>query len=458
MMQMLGSDPAAAVETFFTTAVSLRENDGVILALSGGADSMTLLDTLNALRRTHPFSLLAAHVNHGLRGAEADRDEAFVRNQCALRNVQLEVLHAHVAEEALPEESVEAAGRRIRYGFFRRLQQQYGYAYIVTAHTADDNLETVLLHLTRGSALHGLCGIPPQNGCILRPLLTCSRADIEAYCAAHAVDFVTDSTNADTQFSRNRVRLQAVPALRMVNPQITAAVTRLTARLREDDALLCELTEALLQKSRCEANVYAVETLMAAPPALLHRALKCVADAAGGDCEERHILQIEKILHTGGSVQIPGKVTVTVAAARLTARKALQKSVSFDKMPLEVGQTYEIAGKTYTALCVSRDFFEEKQKIYKNVLKFSLDYDKIITNLFIRQRLPGDAFHPVGGVGKTLKKYFNENAVPAEKRQEIPIVCDEAGIVLVTGFSCDNRVKLDENTKRVLLFYQTDMY
>ena len=246
---------------------------GVVVAVSGGADSMTLLHALAALREEKALSLLAAHVHHGLRGEQADADEAFVREQCEAMDVPLAVLHADVAREALRGEGIEAAGRRIRYDFFRRLAQQKGYSFIATAHTADDNLETVLLHLTRGSSLHGLCGIPPIDGMLIRPLLSCTRAQIEAYCAAHHLSYVTDATNADVSYSRNRVRALVVPQLRSINPGVVAACDRLTAGLREEDAFLDGLAGEWQARARLSADRYAVHTLLAAPPVLLRRAL-----------------------------------------------------------------------------------------------------------------------------------------------------------------------------------------
>lgn len=432
---------------------------GIVVAVSGGADSMTLLHALAALREEKALSLLAAHVHHGLRGEQADADEAFVREQCEAMNIPLEVLHTDVAGKALRGEGIEAAGRRIRYDYFRCLAQQNGCSFIATAHTADDNLETVLLHLTRGSSLHGLCGIPPIDGMLIRPLLSCTRAQIEAYCAAHRLSYVTDATNADVSYSRNRVRALVVPQLRSINPGVVAACDRLTAGLREEDAFLDELAGEWQARARLSADRYAVHTLLAAPPVLLRRALCRILRDGGADAEMRHIHLLETALRDGGSVDIAGgvRVAVTGDTLRVCRLSACQKTVYFE-MPLCVGSTYEIAGETYSASLVTRENFEETRKIHKNVLNYALDYDKISSDLMIRQRKAGDAFHPVNGVGKTLKKYFNENRVDVWQRERIPLLCDCDGVVLITGYSCDERVKIDAATKRVLLFYRAESY
>lgn len=432
---------------------------GIVVAVSGGADSMTLLHALVALREEMRLSLVAAHVHHGLRGKQADADETFVHAQCEALCVPLAVLHADVAKEARRGEGIEAAGRRIRYDYFRRLAQEYAYPFIATAHTADDNLETVLLHLTRGSSLHGLCGIPPIDGIRIRPLLSCTRAQIEAYCAEKHIPYVTDATNADITYSRNRVRTLVVPQLRAINPQVTAACDRLTIGLREEDAFLEDLAAEWQKRARVATDRFAVSVLRDAPPVLQRRALCRILRDCGADAEACHIALLEAALKDGGSVDLPGDVRAAVVGETLRVYRlsACQKTAYFE-MPLCVGSTYEIAGETYSATCVSRENFEETRKIHKNVLKFALDYDKICSDILIRQRKAGDAFHPVNGVGKTLKKYFNENRVDVWERGRIPLLCDRDGVVLVTGYSCDERVKMTADTKRVLLFYRADNY
>jgi len=422
-------------------------NSGVLIALSGGADSMALLYALVALRETLSLKLVAAHVHHGLRGAEADRDAAFVREQCEKLHIPCETLFANVLEQRQTGEGVEQAGRRIRYAFFERLREQYNLDYIATAHHADDNLETVLLHLTRGSGLHGLCGIPQTSGCIIRPLLSVSRTEIEAYCAENEIPFVVDSTNIDTAYSRNRMRCEVVPQLKAVNPQVVEAVTRMTANLREEDAFLEDLTTRALQDA-VDGDGYLRVKLLDTPLPLLKRALKRIAELAGGDPEEKHILLLAEALQNGGAVQIPGEVRILVSKTHLIV-DAPQKLTPYLEQPFKVGDTVEIGNTTYTAVCLSVEEFKEKQNVHKNVLKFVCDYDKIVGSMYIRGRKAGDRFHPVGGVGKSLKKFFNENAVPLTDRGSVPVVCDQEGIILLVGYSCDDRVRLDETTKRV---------
>ena len=193
----------------------LSPGAAVIAAVSGGADSMAMLLFLMKISERYSLSLTVAHVNHGLRGEEARRDEEYVRSFCEKNSLRFEVLHADVAALAKQSgETCEECGRRVRYEFFESIDKN---AKIATAHTASDNAETMLFNLARGSSLKGLCGIPPVRGNIIRPLIFCTREDIEAFCRENSLDFVTDSTNLTLDYSRNKIRHIAVPALKEIN-------------------------------------------------------------------------------------------------------------------------------------------------------------------------------------------------------------------------------------------------
>ena len=188
----------------------------VVAGFSGGADSMALVHFLWQAG----IPLLAAHVNHGLRGKASDADEECVRRFCAERQIPLRVLHADAAKAAAERrEGIEAAGRRIRYGFFESLCGPGDK--IATAHTLSDQAETVLLHLVRGSGTKGLCGIPPMRGRVIRPLIGLTREQIEEYCTRYALPFVTDASNFSREYARNRVRLDIIPALKEMNPSLS---------------------------------------------------------------------------------------------------------------------------------------------------------------------------------------------------------------------------------------------
>ena len=204
----------------------LRENGLIdpgatlVCAVSGGKDSVCLLHVMLSLQKELSITVEAAHLNHQLRGAESDRDEAFVRNLCDSLGVRLTVSRADVLSRCKQTgESVEEAARVLRYQFFESLGKP-----VATAHTQDDNLETVLLNLVRGTALRGLCGIPPKRGKIIRPMLCVSRAEVETYLEQHALSHVEDSTNASSLPLRNRLRHEVVPLLMRENPKLSSTV------------------------------------------------------------------------------------------------------------------------------------------------------------------------------------------------------------------------------------------
>lgn len=431
----------------------LSAGDGVLVALSGGADSMALLYVMLRLAVEQGWRVAAAHVHHGLRGKAADGDEAFVRRQCAALSVPLFVCHADVRQAAAETgEGLEEAGRRIRYAYFTQICRENGYRRTATAHTASDNVETLLLHLARGCGTGGLCGIRPVFGERIRPLLDCSREEIEAYCRGRHIPYITDATNADPAFSRNRVRLEAVPALRKLNPRLEEAAARLIRAARRDEDYLEEQAAALRESARLSADVLDCAKLRAAPAALRLRVLAALA----GGAEERHLLAAERLLEADGALTLPGGRRLLSEDGRLwmDSGEAAVRTPYFE-FPVSPGGICEICGRMYRLDCLSLDEYEKKKKIHKNLLKNSMNYAKIVGNLLVRQRLPGDRYHPVGRQGgKSLKKLCNEAGIPPEERARLPVLCDEAGILLAGDFGVDERAAPDEGTKIRLVFYE----
>lgn len=431
----------------------LEDGGRVLAALSGGADSMALLHALLRLAPAHGWQVAAAHVHHGLRGEEADRDEAFVRHWCEERGIPLFVHHADVAAEAAASgEGLEEAGRRIRYAFLEEVRQREGFDRIATAHTASDNVETLLLHLARGCGPSGLCGIRPVLGRCIRPLLDCSREEIESYCRGNAIPYVTDSTNADTAFRRNRIRAEGIAALRAVNPRLEEAASRLTRQARADESYFLEQTDRLLEEARIAENAYDRQRLADAPEAIRSRALL----RAAGSAEEKHIRAIESLLSAEGSVTLPGGRRVTARGNRLLfgGREAAE-GTPFFAFPLEPGGACEICGRIYRLERLTLEEYEKKKKVYKNLLKNTMNYAKITGAITVRQRLPGDRYRPAGRrCGKTLRKLFNEAGILPEERDRLPVLCDEAGILQVAGFVCDERAAAEDPPGDRLFFYE----
>lgn len=439
----------------------LSKGDKVLVALSGGADSMALLTALLSLAGELELAgVAAAHLNHSLRGEEADRDEQAAREWCRRQQVPFFARKVDVAAVARQQGlGLEEAGRQQRYAFLEELCEQEGFTAIATAHTLNDNMETVLLHMARGCGLNGLCGIPYRRGRIVRPLLDCSRQEIEDYCAAKAIPYVTDSTNADPAFARNRVRARVLPELYRLNSGADEAFRRMLRRIREDEAYLRQQAQAAAREAQLPDGSFRCSAIAGLPAALRSRV---IALATGGGYEERHIAEIENILVHGGAVTLPGGRIAQVRQGRLAVESPGKPAASPQDQafchafaPEELrkdGATFVCGEKTYEIRVMDRKKYQEYKNIYKTIFHNSCSYDIINGTVYVRSRRPGDRYHPAGrGCGKTLKKLFNEAGIPVEERGTWPILCDQEGIVLVPGFGADQRAAVTEQTATVLV-------
>lgn len=440
--------------TAMKQAAVLPPGSRVVVALSGGADSVALLHVLLTLRDKLSLREIAAvHINHELRGEESDRDESFVRDLCRDWGVPLQVYRRNVAAIARGEKKgLEEAGRDVRYAVFDEVSALYGNCPVATAHTRSDNVETLLLHLVRGCGPRGLAGIPPVRGRILRPLLGCTRGDIEEYCRENGLSYISDSTNADVRYARNRIRNRVVPECLALNPQFEEAAGRFMRRMEQVTVLLFRLAAEALEAAALPEG-YDRICLLRLDPAVKAEALRLAAEKAGSSCEERHIAGLERLLDETGGYTLPGNIQAVVTPAALCFFTEKDETPpEWGPIPVFPGQTIRIIDRKLHLFLFSLEDNEKDRKIHRKLLKNSLDYDKIVGSLSIRHRNPGDAYHPVGRQGgKTLKKLFNEAHVPPERRDRIPVLCDDEGILLVLGFGCDVRVAVDQDTRRLLL-------
>ncbi len=296
----------------------LSNGDTVVVGLSGGADSMTLLHILYELRDTYNLDIIAAHVNHGIRGDEAQRDQDFCQGVCDALGLKLEVLNVDVPSLAKERGvSEEVAGRDVRYEFFGRLAGEQGK--IATAHNANDAVETMLLNLCRGTGLLGLASIPPTRANIIRPLIECSRDEIEQYIEENNLTYVTDSTNLTDDYTRNKIRHNIIPELTSVNENAILNITRCIGTLREDSAYFNKQVLSLLKEASI-GDKLKTDILLSADPAVLSRALVTyVTEVSGGKPEKVHIDKIIDMMKVGrrDQVQIPGGQFVHVEKGKL---------------------------------------------------------------------------------------------------------------------------------------------
>ena len=419
----------------------------VLVGLSGGADSMALLHILTHWPDDN-LTVSAVHIHHGLRGESADRDAEFVSQYCEKYNVPLFIIREDVAAVADREGcSIEEAGRNVRYYRFEELRCRVGADYVVTAHTASDQAETLLMRIIRGSGVDGLQGIPTVRGLIRRPLLCAYRDEIEAYCAAHSVPYVSDETNSDTRFARNFVRHNVLPTLREMNPSVDEALNRLSKHAAADARYLASVAEQALEEARC-AYGFAVSGFVAQPSVIRRRMIKLLLQSVPV-VEETHLIAAEQTVLQGGSVSLPDGWVFAVAQDVVAVYRAVdvpdaQEILSF---PTELD-----FGRNHVMLDLVSASAVDAEKVHSLLLQSTVDCDKIVGKLRLRCRQEGDYMHPSGrGVGKSIKKLMIEWRIPAHWRDAYPLLCDDAGVVLVPGYACDERVKPDVNSKHYLV-------
>ena len=389
-----------------------KSGDRVIVACSGGADSMALLLFLLRRRRDLEIEVLATHVNHGIRGVNAGADATVVTAFCRQNGVELFLYDAVREGVDIPQQPSEEWARGLRYGWFDQLAVQEE-AFIATAHTMSDQVETVLFRMARGTGVHGLAGIPPRRGYYVRPCLCLTRADTEAYCEALGQNYVQDETNAQDTYARNRIRHDAIPALQYANPSAEIAIARLCRQMRDLDVWLTGEAAALLQAATVEKG-YDVATLRRAEGPVLETALHSLVSPVR-DAEEKYITLLRFLLQRGeGALQLTPEVTYKVKDGILL-RQTPQgiKPPPAPPQPFSEGRFFLPGGYFVEFRRGKSGEFLKNQPIFKKDLNCCADCAKIQKNLLLRTRLPGDFFRPAGRhVRKTLKNLYYEMGMP----------------------------------------------
>lgn len=418
----------------------------VLVALSGGCDSVVLLHALQALG--YPVSAL--HMNHNLRGAEAVADQQFCVQLCHQLQIPLQVVDEQVADYASQHKlSLEQAGRTLRYSALAQHCQAIGAAAIATGHHADDSAETLLLNLVRGTGLAGLTGIAPVRGDIVRPLIDCTRDQIEAYAHRHHLSYQTDSTNYDITFTRNRLRHELLSLLQQLNPQIHQTLKRTADTLAQDNAYLQQLAQsALLSLTKgqsatlkpSEPLTLAADELITLDPAIQVRVLSLALSQVLGqgttDLSHRHLQSLLALAHkpTGKSVDLPHGITVTKSYAQLVMSQ--KKGVAIPPAfcyTIGLGScVYIEAYGVYVSLLETPQPISWQQpslQIFQNLYTKPLIYDRIAEAcVTVRTKQPGD-YVQIPNLGRqSLKKFFINHKIPAHKRH--PLVCAQGHQVL----------------------------
>ena len=382
----------------------VQQGDTVVCAVSGGADSTAMLFAMYLLREKLGITLEAAHFNHHLRGEESDRDEAFVRALCDRYDIPLHVGGGQVTAGA---KGLEAAAREARYAFLTGLRGK-----IATAHTADDNAETVLMHIVRGTGLQGLGAICPIRGNLIRPMLLVTRAQVLSFLEEYHISYVTDSSNAADQFLRNRLRHHVMPLLAAENPRLAENLSEMALRLRWDEEVLSAMAAV--------GDDADVQTLRWMPQAVRCRWIAAFLKRHGvKEPETEHITLVERLIfasNPSARAHLPGGVTV---ARRYGSLTAAEETPPLATVPLSCPGSVLLPGGKLRVIC------EAATEPLLTTDAFTVIPEG---RMVVRCRQAGDVMRLRGG-RKELKKLFIDRKIPASERLSIPVIADDGGVL-----------------------------
>lgn len=422
--------------------------DRITVALSGGADSVVLTHALYTMRRLYGYELSAVHLNHNLRGKESLRDEQFVRDFCSKLDIPITVYSEDIAAGAkVAKRGVEDYARERRYSLFVDLCEKSN-SLLATAHNADDAAETLIFNITRGCGIAGLCALKPVRGNIIRPLINVERAAIERYAEDNSLEFVTDSTNLCDDYTRNNIRHNIIPQLKAINPSFVTSAARLADSARSANDYIAEKAAALIDDNAD------IKTLSNQHDSLLAEYIRLLCKRKIGKTPEySQICEATHIIRTGsGLAQLCGGKYLYIENGYVKIGSPKQNN---DK-PFCVRFSPGIVKTPYNKFrfsVVDIKEYEKQRKINNLLLKNALDCDKMGNSLVLRSKISGDRALFCGrGCTKSLKKLFCEMKIPQPLRNRLAVLSnDKQDVLWVEDFGACECVRIDGNTKRVLL-------
>ncbi|MGI6434064.1 MAG: tRNA lysidine(34) synthetase TilS [Syntrophomonadaceae bacterium] len=469
------------VEQFITAQGLLAKGEGVVVAVSGGPDSMALLHIMRQLKSPWNLNLIAAHVHHGLR-TEAEHDLERVQTQCRAWGIKLELSRADIAHLARVEKrSLEEMGRIYRYRFFTEVMEKHQAQRIATAHHKEDNAESILLHLLRGSGSRGMRGILPLNQHIIRPLLCVSKAQIMNYLQEQQIPYGWDASNMDSGFTRNRIRNELIPYLQEhFNPRLVDSLNRFAEIARQEDKWMQDLTELLWQQVvtvHKDSLQVAVKPFLKAPPAAQRRLVLdlCCHLLGSEGWEKSHIDSIIKLAQRAGSsryLRLKRGLRIYKIYEKLVFTTQEPKKVKFNYRISVPGQILiEETGELLRYFVLPREQYtphDEDTCLDWEQLLFALETEGFFQTrepspspcleeplylpLFIRSRLPGDRFTPPeASTPAKLKEYFIENKIPWADRDRIPLLASSGRVFAILGQAVDKDVRVSSQTAHILV-------
>jgi tRNA(Ile)-lysidine synthase len=433
----------------------IEKGDGVIIGLSGGPDSVSMLHILNRIKDNLDFKIYAVHLNHLIRGEEAFRDEEYAKELCKSLGVPFYLKRIKVEEYAKEHGmSSEEAGRFLRYNLFNEIAEKVGANKIALAHNMNDQAETVIMRFLRGSGISGMGGIKPvRDGRYIRPIIECSRDEIEKYCKENNLNPVIDSTNKESIYTRNRIRLELIPYIKEhFNPNIIENLYKNAEILREEEDYLSGTAEKELKRIQKRDGVD-IKEFNSLHKAIKRRVLRKLINNVKGNLKEveaKHIEDCIKLIEkgeTGKNIDLVGGIRCIIEydIFKIEMKKNINKFCYELIIPGET--SVEELGMIISTRILSS---HEENFGDKWFIKY-YDYDKIKGRLKVRNRRDGDYMYPKGMSGKKkLKDIFIDKKIPREKRDLIPLLALDSEILWIVGLRDTNNFKVDMNTKRIL--------
>ncbi|MBR4949837.1 MAG: tRNA lysidine(34) synthetase TilS [Clostridia bacterium] len=431
------------VFNYITENSLLEKGDTVLVALSGGSDSVALISVLLYLREKLSLTLFAAHVNHNLRGEDSLNDENFVRKLCKDHNIPLFVKSVDI-EKISKEKNLgtEECARDERYKFFYEVSKEKGISKIATAHNKNDNAETVLFNLLRGSGLSGLSGIPCKRDNIVRPLLCVSKEEILKYLLEKEQTFVTDKTNFETDYTRNKIRLNVFPLLSEINGGFINNIYRCSQSLKEDEEYLSEISKKELKKI-ANGKKLSIDGLKNLPLSILNRVILIFYKENFNKSPDFTDIKLIREMVFNGRTSMKLDLSEKISCVR-----GYDFIEFFEEEKKAVADfCYEISHKVFIEEVSKTVSITKVENINNFVTKNLYDCDKICGMLKARKRKAGDYF--TLSMKKSLKKLFIDKKVPREDRESAIVIADEKGVVFVEGFGVSKEYRVDKDSKNI---------
>jgi len=445
----------------------IEENEGIVVGVSGGPDSICLLHLLWRLRKKLSIKIFAVHLDHQFRGIEAEQDAKYVEKICNTLGVESFIFSYDVGKYSKEHGiTFEEAGRELRYKLFDDVAKETGSSKIAVAQNRNDQAETVLMRLIRGSGLEGLTAIDyKRDGKIIRPLLDITREEIEEYCDENNLKPRIDKTNLQTIYTRNKIRLELIPYIeKNFNSRIIDALWRSANLLRDDSDYLAKAAEERLKDITVKSHnkIYSIDLkkFNKLHISMKKRVLRRVVEDVKGDLKDIGLKHIESIVDlasnktVGARIDLPGDIIVKLGYNSIDVKvnEFIKDEIKFCdfEYKLNIGEAVSIEAlkASIEAKIVP---WSEKYIYEKNRHTIFIDYNKVKGSLFIRNRRNGDRFRPFGMKGtKKLKDYFIDEKIPKEIRDKIPILCDEKGIIWIIGYRMSENYKPDIKTDKVI--------